>query len=267
MDKIDRRQFIKQTAITTSTLAAGMSLAESGRTINKQRQTILSDLARYDFLMGRVKFDTTTPVYDAWNTWPVADTHLLNEFSKVVRCKIKPVDSPLHPGQPRGRDEQFNAVIDFRDHYEHYKYCPFALMTSEGPFTFNSMQRNNLKKYLESGGFLLMDDCVSGKGGDFFYKSAFAELETIFGKGSVVRIPNDHEIYHNVYDMGDRGLPYVNHGQQYGGRGVFIEGRLAVLLSPHDLHCGWSKPGWLGYEGYLETIKMGVNILMYAMSH
>ena len=263
MKKTNRRHFLQYSALVSSGLLTGGSkvLADN---LNLQNTY---DLDKYDFLMARVKFDTDLVVYDGWNTWPIGDANLLNEFSKVVRCKIKPVPTRPWPQEPKGRNDQFNAVIDFREDYHNYSDYPFAMMTAEGAFTFNNTQKKNLKGYLENGAFLFMDDCISGKGGDFFYRSSYKVLEDIFGKGSVVRIPNDHEVFHNVFDMGDKGMPYINHGQKYGARGLFIDDRLAVFLSSHDMHCGWTRPDWLSYEGYKETIKMGINILMYAMTH
>ena len=59
------------------------------------------------------------------------------------------------------------------------------------------------------------------------------------------------------------------HGQNYGARGVFVGDRLAVFLSSTDLHCGWcdSSGGVFGRQNYKKAIQMGINIVMYAISH
>jgi hypothetical protein len=66
-------------------------------------------------------------------------------------------------------------------------------------------------------------------------------------------------------------------GQYHGARGVFVGNRLAVFLSSTDIHCGWadSRGRWfgaggkrgIGKHGYKEAIQMGINIIMYAVSH
>ncbi|MHC4240451.1 MAG: DUF4159 domain-containing protein, partial [Planctomycetota bacterium] len=66
-------------------------------------------------------------------------------------------------------------------------------------------------------------------------------------------------------------------GQYHGARGVFVGDRLAVFLSSTDIHCGWadSRGRWfgtggkrgIGKHGYKEAIQMGINIIMYALSH
>jgi hypothetical protein len=64
------------------------------------------------------------------------------------------------------------------------------------------------------------------------------------------------------------GLPYM-HGQNHGARGVFIGERLAVFLASTDIHCGWcdSRGFEFGRRSYEKAIQMGINIIMYAISH
>lgn len=96
------------------------------------------------------------------------------------------------------------------------------------------------------------------------------------------RIPHEHEIFHNVYDLSETGLPTVDyiyqkrpgglpylHGQNHGARGLFIGERLAVFLSSTDIHCGWCDSRGIewGRANYEKAIEMGINIIMYAMSH
>ena len=61
----------------------------------------------------------------------------------------------------------------------------------------------------------------------------------------------------------------VPHGQNHGARGVFIGDRLAVFLGSTDLHCGWCDSHGVewGIEGYRKAIQMGINIILYAMTH
>jgi len=59
------------------------------------------------------------------------------------------------------------------------------------------------------------------------------------------------------------------HGQNHGARGVFVDDRLAVFLSSTDIHCGWcdSHGFEFGRYNYEKAIQMGINIIMYALSH
>jgi len=239
---------------------------------------IPADLKDYDFFIGRVKFKSDTSVGDPWNIQPVGETYLLDEFSNVVRCQVK-VFPELRRGRPgRGDLKHFNAVLDFNTADDLHRF-PFLFMTAAGHYSFNAEQKKNLKNYVEQGGFLLMDDCVADGPGDYFYQSSLRLLGQIFGKDAVKTVDHDHEIFHNVYDLRQIGMPYVQ-GTQWPTRGVFIEDRLAIVVSATDIHCGWAdrtqtwfgpnvarRFGGRGLHGYDESIRMGINLIMYTLSH
>lgn len=262
--QINRRGFLKAMGVTAAT-AALSSLPAFGQFLGFGSKP--EDDKQYDFLMARVRYNSDQRVPDLWNVYPGADLNLLSELASVVRCKVKLPNRCSNESPQYGNENHFNGIMTFDDPTVCRKY-PFALMTGEGSFILSQNQKENFKNYLRSGGFLLMDDCVysDGKGGDFFYQSSYKTLEEIFGAGSVVRIPKTHEVFHNVFDFGDNGMPYMQ-GQNYGGHGLFIDNRLAVFLSPSDLHCGWTTPYWFGHEKYKLSLQMGINIIMYAMSH
>ncbi len=125
--------------------------------------------------------------------------------------------------------------------------------------------------------------CDAKRGGLFasVFERTGADLEETFGPGSVQVIPREHEVFHNVFDLGGTGLPtlhYVQlgppgqgpaHGQNHGARGLFLGDRLAVFLSSSDLHCGWcdSHGSVWGFDGYRKTVQMGINIITYALTH
>jgi hypothetical protein len=283
--KINRREFLRiagSAAISTTLAVSGVvSVAERIACGNDA-----SDLDQYDFVMPRVKFveqgrEGQGRGPDVWNVRPGGDANLLDEFSKVIRCKTKPIRGANNWEPQYAEPGQLNAVVTF-DKLEDLTKYPFLFMTGENFYTFTQNQKYNLREYIVRGGFLLMDDCVVGNGGDFFYQSSYQLLEEVFGRGAVTRIPPEHEIFHNVYDLGDTGLPLLDypkrqapghlpymHGQNHGARGVFIEDRLAIFLGSTDIHCGWcDRQGFeFGRPNYEKAIQMGINIIMYAISH
>jgi len=261
----DRREFLKLSSITAAKAAltlGGLGMLGERVAYGANAENIEQD---YDFLMPRVKFPSDGRVQAPWNVYPGADRNLLIEFRRVVRCKIK-LPTNCHNTNPlRGREDMFNAIVDLTDLKEMRKF-PFLFMTGEGHYNLPESKRNNLRQYIQQGGFMLMDDCVYMNGGDYFYKSTYKILEEVFGPSSVVRIPNSHEIFHNVYDLGEIGLPFVQ-GQNHGARGVFVGNRLAIFLSSTDIHCGYNGHFPKKSRQYQQSIQRGTNILMYAMSH
>ncbi len=270
-----RRTFLRNVAGVV--LGAGALTAWPTNRSGGSGRFIPSDLQDYDFFIGRVRFDSDLSVGDPWNIQPVGETYLLDEFSQVVRCQVK-IFPELRRNQPgRGDLTQFNAVVDFDSPDDLHKF-PFLFMTAAGHYSFNAEQKRNFKNYVEQGGFVLMDDCVADGPGDFFFQSSCELLEDLFGKTALKTVSTEHEIFHNMYDLRQVGLPYVQ-GTQWPARGIFVEDRLAVLLSATDIHCGWAdrtqtwfgpnlarRFGGRGLHGYRESIRMGINLIMYVLS-
>jgi hypothetical protein len=287
-EKMNRRQFLDIAGRAMfGTLAISAGFAPAGEESNSSKGP--EDLDIYDFVLPRVRYAHESKEVDRWNVRPGGDANLLKELRTVIRCKVKPING-AYDWQPQwAMDGQLNAVVSFDEPEELRKY-PFLFMTGENHYKLDDRQKANLKEYITRGGFILMDDCVVGSGGDFFYQSSFELLEQVFGSGAVQRIPLQHEVFHNVYDLGEKGLPYMErqnqiflpgmrqprqvglpymHGQNHGARGVFIGDRLAVFLSSTDIHCGWCDSHGIefGMQNYEKAIQMGINIIMYAISH
>ncbi|MEJ2648546.1 MAG: DUF4159 domain-containing protein [Sedimentisphaerales bacterium] len=281
MTTMNRRNFLKAASRTAAGLvfmsgklcavARENSLQQAAQS-ESDRQ--LNDLEQYDFIMPRVQFAHIRrpgmgEAPDYWSVRPGGDRNLLHRLDSVIRCKTKPI--PRVPDDAfdlqYGKPDQFNAVVSFDDPEEINRY-PFLFMTDENEFIFTQTQKNNLREYIRRGGFIFMDDCVVLSGGDFFYQSAYRLLEDVFGRNSVKRVPNEHEIFHNVYDLGSIGLPYMQ-GFDHGARGVYDGDRLAIFLSSNDIHCGWCDNTCIhfGPIKYEQSLQMGINIIMYAISH
>ena len=272
-----RRTFLRNAAGTVLGAVAAPTVWSASQS-QGTGQFIPPDLHDYDCFIGRVKFDSDLNAGDPWNIQPVGETYLLDEFSQVVRCQVK-LFPELRRGKPgQGDVAHFNAVLDFNYANGLHKF-PFLLMTAGGHYSFNDTQKRNFKDYVDQGGFVLMDDCVSHGPGDYFYQSSCQLLEQIFGKAAVKTIGTGHEIFHNMYDLSQIGMPYVQ-GTQWPPRGIFVKDRLAVLLSSTDIHCGWAdrtqtwfgpnvtrRFGGRGLHGYDESIRMGINLIMYVLSH
>jgi len=284
MGDLRRRDFLKFAAGALLVPASRSSGAGSPYDPNAGPEP--TDLDQYDFILPRVHVDEVAfrgrgKGPDIWKVRPGGDANLLRELARGIRCRVKPVPAAVDWDPQYGHEGQFNAVVTF-DEPERLRQYPFLFMTGENQYELTASQKTNLQDYLTAGGFILMDDCVVGSGGDFFYTTCYRLLEELFGSGSVRTIPREHEVFHNIFDLGDTGLPtlqYIRlrgptglsptHGQNHGARGLFFGDRLAVFLSSGDLHCGWCDSHGItwGPDGYRKTIQMGINIITYALTH
>lgn len=259
---ITRRQFLKQAGRVSlgSTVVASTIFTTSRQVLAGEEEN-----EKYDFYFTRVKFSAKGNAPDKWNVRPGGDANLLKKLNSVIRCKTKPIRRAKDWNPQYAKEGQFNAVVSFDEPRKLRKY-PFLFMTGENDFEFTRMQKDNFAEYILRGGFIFMDDCVVGDGGDFFYQSSFKLIEEVFGKGSIQAIPTSHEVFQNVYDLSRTGLPYMQ-GQKHSAKGFFVGNRLAIFLSSTDLHCGWCDSIGEQFPDHKKALQMGVNIIVYAMSH
>jgi hypothetical protein len=140
---------------------------------------------------------------------------------------------------------------------------PFVHMTGHGNVVFSPEDVDNLRKYLTSGGFLHIDD---NYGMDKFIRT---ELKKVFPELELEELPASHPIYHQKYDF--NGMPKIHEhdDKPAKGYGLTYEGRLVVFYTYEtDLGDGWEDAGVHNdtEENRLKALKMGANILMYALT-
>lgn len=143
---------------------------------------------------------------------------------------------------------------------------PFLYLTGHGNVTFSPGEVDRLRRYLLQGGFLHVDD---NYGLDEYIRT---ELEKVFPDRELVELPFDHPIYHSPFPFPD-GLPKIHEhdGERPQGYGLFDDrGRVMVFYTHEtDLGDGW-EPASVhdnSPEKRRAALRMGVNILTYAMTH
>lgn len=158
-----------------------------------------------------------------------------------------------------------NLQTDFVDvgGSEIFNY-PFIHMTGHGNVVFNAVEAQNLKKYLEHGGFLHIDD---NYGMDKFIRN---QLKKVFPNQEMVELPFTHKIFHQKYNF-NNGLPKIHEHDKKPpqGFGLFHKGRLVIFYSYEtDLGDGWedAEVHKDGSESRKKALQMGANIVQYALN-
>ncbi len=142
---------------------------------------------------------------------------------------------------------------------------PFIFLTGHGNIKFTDEDVVRLRRWLESGGFLYVDD-------DYGMDPSFRrEMKRIFPEKELVELPFDHEIYHIFYKF-PQGLPKIHkhEGKPPQGFGIFCGGRLAVFYTfETNISDGWADPEIHNDppQKREEAFKMGINIILYALTH
>jgi hypothetical protein len=148
---------------------------------------------------------------------------------------------------------------------------PFCYISGHKLVQFDTQEAVNFKKYVQNGGFVFVDDCNHDVDG-LFAKSFEAQMQSLFGTGSLKKIPNTHEIY-NCFFKFEKGPP--NTGFELNGWGddlihdylkaIEINGKIGVLYSNKDYGCEWDYD--FRNKRFLseDNTKFSVNIVVYAM--
>ena len=107
---------------------------------------------------------------------------------------------------------------------------PFVIMTGEDDFNLTRKERENLKKYLENGGFMLASPGCSNKA----WSTAFQrEIKRIFGKDSLADIPMDHGMFKTIFEIKELKL---SHGGTGKLQGITHNGKLVVAFASDGLN-------------------------------
>lgn len=141
---------------------------------------------------------------------------------------------------------------------------PFVIMTGEDDFNLPSAERENLKKYLENGGFLLASASCSNEAWDTAFQR---ELKRLFGNDCLKDIPLDHEIFRTVFPIKDLKLSKSNTEARL--RGVFLDGKIVVVYSNDGLNDTSHTEGCCccGGNEIQNSMEINANILAYALLH
>ncbi len=142
---------------------------------------------------------------------------------------------------------------------------PFVHLTGHGNIVFSQQEASNLRKYLESGGFLHIDD---NYGLDKFIR---LEMKKVFPELSFVELPFSHSIYNQKFNFPD-GLPKIHEhdNKPPQGFGIILKGKLVCFYSyESDLGNGWEdKDVYKDPETLRQAaLKMGANIISFAFTN
>jgi len=203
---------------------------------------------------GRLKFIGEMGNDQDWHVHPNGDLNLIDSIRDQSSLNL---------------EKKWN-IADIADLKTMVPY-PFLFMHAEIAPVFSANDRQNLREYLMRGGFLFAEDCVHGYFGhgnnsmnDFFFRGMAEELTSLLPGAKFEQVPLDHPLFHCFYHFD--AWPHMQ-GTPHGPWGLTYNGRLVALLSPSDLHCGWTNgDAWFGHDQQVRAMQMGTNIYMLAMT-
>lgn len=166
-------------------------------------------------------------------------------------------------------NEQLHTNFDLKEAHveagspELFNY-PFVHLTGHGRWAVSDDEAKNMRKYMESGGFLHVDD---NYGLDPYVRPA---LKKIFPELELVELPFSYPIYHQKFNF-NNGLPKVHEHDEKPpkGYGLIYKGRLVCFYS-YDTDLG---DGWEDADVHHDTpekrqaaLQMGANLVQYVFT-
>ena len=141
---------------------------------------------------------------------------------------------------------------------------PFVVMTGESDFHLTSTERDNLKRYLANGGFLLASAGCSSKAWDRAFRR---EIKAVLGDTPLDRIAMEHPLFRTVKTV--EKLQLHRKGEEPRLEGVTMNEKLVVVYSSHGLNDTAHTEGCCccGGNEIDNALDVNVNILVYALLH
>ena len=243
---------------------------ENGDVNPRSRPTSLPTGANHpgEYTFARVVYDSPHSPYNAWfgGAWrvdyPEADVNFMEGIHLWAGTNLLLSSGPVHL---RPTDEQL------------FNY-PFAYIVEPGHMELSDEDAAGLREYLMRGGFLFLDDFH----GDIEWQHAREQIKKIFPEYEIKDLPLTHPIFHSFFDLDQviqvPGVAALIHGVTYEKGGVTPhymgvenkEGRLMIFMTRNcDLGDAWE---WINDPRYparfgLIAYKVGINVVIYAMSH
>ena len=134
-----------------------------------------------------------------------------------------------------------------------YRETPMAALTGRAAIEFTSEQTAAVRRFVESGGYLMIDSCGAHAP---FNDSATAMLRAAFPEAKLERMPRNHPLFSPGYGRDDLTTPrvrgYVSEkmGSLAGGFYLLQSGHGAVIIGELDLTTGLLGTNTWGILGY-----------------
>ena len=228
----------------------------------------------FNFCRGYFLSDRIEPGGQGWWTdYPAADVNFSIRLSELTKTRVSRTAT----------DEPNHVVVRLTD-AELFK-CPFIEMEDVGTARFSDMEAARLREYLLKGGFLWVDDFW----GEWAWTQWIEEIGRVLPREQfpVKTLTTAHPIFRTFFDVKKvPQIPSIAHWRRSGGltseRGSESaipqmyaisdsNGRIMVLMTHNtDISDAWEREGEeraFFYQFSPDGYAVGINVLMYAMTH
>jgi len=211
---------------------------------------------------------------NGWDTdYPDADNNFMIRLSELTTTSIAE--------DPHGEPD--HVVVRLTE--DPLSEFPFLFMSDVGTVGFTDEEAARLREYLLRGGFLWVDDFWGPRAWQHWTE----ELGKVLSPAEypIKDLQLDHPIFRGMFQVGQvPQIPSIQFWRRHGGmtsergadsatpyfRGISdADGRLMVFMSYNtDIADGWEREGQdqdFFHAFSIDAYAVGVNVLLYAMTH
>lgn len=210
---------------------------------------------------------------NGYTDFPKAEINFTNRLQQLTALQVNPEYIQLDITDPK--------LYDY----------PFVYMTNVANISFDRSEAEALRKYLNNGGFLIVDDFW----GDGMWNQWYDAMKDVFPEKEPMELDHKHEIFRNVFVLDkipqvpsidafiDHGVDYEYDVLRLGETEESLDtphfrawyddkGRMVVLaFHNNDIADGWEEeqtsPEFFKTFSEKYSFPLGINILVYAMTH
>jgi hypothetical protein len=194
--------------------------------------------------------------------YPRGDRYYASILRRLTTIDVRSVEQPVNL-------EDGNDVFDW----------PYLIVGLAGNWDLDDAMVVKLREYLERGGFLFADSFF----GSSQWEGFVAGMQRVFPDRPIIDLPDDHQLFHTVYNLDAQGqVPNMN-SLLGGGDGYLSDGdtpywrailddsgRVMVAIAfNNDVSDSfqWADDPDYPAESASLGLRMGVNFAVYALTH
>ncbi len=251
---MDTERPLRPLTMLLSVLAGGLFVLSPGTEVDVRAQT------PDDYRFVRVQYESIPYARRGrvWATdWPAAERNLHEAITRTTNIPLA--------GEPT------YMSLENEEIFKH----PILYITEPGYWMTNQKEVENMKKYFDRGGFMIIDDFHDyGPGKGPQWNNMYNNIKRVFPDREPVRLEPDHPIWSIYYDVdpvearSTKGRMFSKYDDQYYA--IYDDnGRMvSVICYNQDIGDGWEWPGRLSIaDASSVSFQMAINFIVYAMTH
>ena len=216
------------------------------------------------FTFVRVSYETAEGGYwwrgqPSWSHgYPLAEQNLMKILNEVSYLGAN--------------DETINTIA--LDDPELFKY-PVAYIIEVSWWTLTDQQAKALRTFIDKGGFVIVDDFKAyGDFGSPGWPVFEANMKRVLPAARFFEMDLSHPIFHSFFDLKSLDIPQAYNAGQPAFLGVFEDNdrskRLQMIVNYNtdiSQFWEWSGTGLRPIDATNEAYKLGVNYIIYGLTH